>query len=91
MNTNNKGQRNNRSPIETLAYVLLGVRDGPATSFWKRARRGFDSPHVQPNLKFLPARGSSRSTGNVLGYEPRTGLETRCHFGSESGRKQEPK
>jgi hypothetical protein len=42
---------------------LLGVREGSRDFLLVAARRGFDSPHVQPNLKFLPASGCNRSRG----------------------------
>jgi hypothetical protein len=69
--TNTKGQRSNRGPIETLAFFLLGVRDGSRDSFLERARRGFNSPHVQPILQILPASGSSHSRGMSSGMSRR--------------------
>ena len=39
-----KGQRDNRGPIETLALVYLGVRDGPATRFWNALAGGSVPP-----------------------------------------------
>lgn len=46
---------------ETLALCYLGVRDGSRSYQLEVARRGFDSPHVQP--KIFPARGCSRTQG----------------------------
>lgn len=58
-----KGQRDNRNPIETLAFYVLGREGWSRDSVLARARRGFDSPHVQPNLEILPAYGCSRTRG----------------------------
>ena len=41
---------------------FLGVRDGSRDCLLEAARRGFDSPHVQP-VRILPASGSSHSRG----------------------------
>lgn len=42
---------------------FLGVRDGSHGRRLEAFRRGFDSPHVQPNLKLLPASGATRLRG----------------------------
>jgi hypothetical protein len=42
---------------------LLGVRDGSRDCLLEAARRGFNSPHVQPVLKIFPVSGSSHSRG----------------------------
>jgi hypothetical protein len=71
MSLKTKGQHYNRGPIETLAFVFLG-REGWSRDYQLQvARRGFDSPHVQPNLQFLPASGSSHSRGMSSGMSRR--------------------
>lgn len=58
-----KGQRDNRVPIETLAFRIFG-REGWSRSYQLEvARRGFDSPHVHHNLEVLPANGCTRLRG----------------------------
>jgi hypothetical protein len=86
-----KGQRDNRGPIETMAHLSLGVWDGSRLSLSGAPSGRFDSPQVQPDLKFLPASCGSRARGNVLGYEPKTGLETRCHSRPNTPRKARAK
>lgn len=58
-----KGQRDNRTPIETLAFSFVGVWDGSRRSLTGGPGRGFDSPHVHSILEILPANGCTRSRG----------------------------
>jgi hypothetical protein len=57
-----KGQR---EPVKVTAGLLCfsGVRDGSRDCLLEAVRRGSDSPHVQPNLKLLPASGATRLRG----------------------------
>ena len=73
MSMKNKDQRGNRGPIETLVFVFLGVRDGSRSCLLEAARRGFNSPHVQPNLQILPASGCHHSRGMSSGMSRRQG------------------
>jgi len=62
MKIKNKGQRNNRIPIETLAFSYsVGAWEGSRWCGLAARSRGFESPRL--HVKFLPASGSSRLRG----------------------------
>jgi hypothetical protein len=81
-----KGQRSNRGPIETLAVVFLGPTRRYAL-VWTGGVVGSNSPRPYQE-KNPPRKWLEPLTENVIGYEPKTGLETHRHFGSMARRKQ---
>jgi len=60
--------------IEELAFIFVGLWDGSRLSVLHARSRGFNSLQVHLNRKILPANRGNHSRGNVLGYEPTTGL-----------------
>jgi hypothetical protein len=65
-----KGQRNNRGPIETLAYFLYGAQSGDFQCLLGAHGRGCD-PLQLHLLEFLPASGCNRSRGMSSGMNRR--------------------
>jgi hypothetical protein len=65
-----KGQRDNPMTIETLASLSLGRVGWSRDCHLEAARWGFDSPHVHPKLKILPANGWNRLWGMPSGMVP---------------------
>jgi hypothetical protein len=57
MSMKTQGQRNNRSPIETLALVFLGVSDGHRNCLLEAARSGVRIPPAPPIMLSLAKDG----------------------------------
>lgn len=66
MSMKNKGQRNNRGSIGTLALFFVGPVSGELLRRLEAQGRGSDSPRLH-GYKFLPVSGSSRPRGTSSG------------------------
>jgi len=69
MSMKNKDQRDNRGPIETLAFVILGPT-GCYALVWTGGVVGSNSPRPYQE-KILPASGCNRSRGMSSGMSRR--------------------